>query len=65
MENDNDKKTDIQTKISDLVSQRQAQISELKKYYDSKNKKLYKDIILINLELFDELYNNKQELKQK
>lgn len=65
MDNDGDKINEIQSKLTSLVNDRQIQISELKRYYDCKNQKLYKDIVLINHSLFEEVYPNKQELRNK
>jgi hypothetical protein len=39
---------EIQNKIQTLVKERQLQLSELKLYFDSSNKKLYKDVILLS-----------------
>ncbi len=49
---------EMQNKISNIVKIRQEQITELKYFYDYKNKKLYKEIILIgnNLNLFDKIF---------
>jgi hypothetical protein len=56
---------EVQNKITNLVRERQIQISELKIYYDKNNKKLYKDIILINLLYFDEIFMNKNDYRLK
>src|SRR5688572_7836328 len=61
------KQIENQNKISAMVKERQIQISELKLYFDYKNKKLYKDIICIsaNLQYFEELFNNKSEFRMR
>ena len=59
------KKQDLQNKIMTIVKDRQVQITEIKLNFDKKNTtKLYKDIIKINKELFEEMYN-KAEYRQK
>jgi hypothetical protein len=54
---------DVQNRISNLVRERQIQISELKIYFDKNNKKLYKDIVLLNLFFFDEIFSNKNDFR--
>ena len=53
------KQIEMQNKISNIVKNRQEQITELKRYFDVNNKKLYKEIILFgnNLSNFEELFN--------
>lgn len=48
MDDNLNKQIEIQNKISNLVRERQAQITDLKNYYDVNKKILYKDIILIS-----------------
>jgi hypothetical protein len=54
---------EVQNKIASLVKERQTQIAELKIYFDKNNKKLYKDIILMNLFYFDEIFANKNDYR--
>ena len=60
---DINKQIEIQNRISNLVKERQSQICDLKKFYDKKNESLYKDIILLNLNVFEEIFHNKTEYK--
>src|SRR5688500_18528168 len=62
---DDSKQFELQNKISSIVKERQTQISELKNFYDRKNKKLYKEMILVasNLSSLEELFNNKLEYR--
>jgi hypothetical protein len=62
-----DDSSNIQNKISSLVKERQTQLSELKCFYDNRNKRLYKEIVLLsgNLQYFEELFNNKAEFRLK
>lgn len=50
---------EMQNNISALVKTRQEQLTELKMYYESKNNKLYKEIVLFgsNLSFFEELFS--------
>ncbi len=55
----------LQNKIMNLVKERQIQLSEIKLYFDKTNTtKLYKDIVKISKEIFEQLYS-KSEYKQK
>jgi len=59
------KQLELQNKIMSLVKDRQVQITEIKLYFDKSNTtKLYKDIIKISKEIFEEMYN-KTEYRQK
>jgi hypothetical protein len=62
---DDSKQLDIHHKLSSIVKERQTQISELKKFYDRGNKKLYKEIVYVsgNLHQLEELFNNKMEYR--
>jgi len=55
---------DIQEKHNTIMRERQIQLSELKLFFNKQNSKRYKDIILLDLEIFDELYS-KVELRSK
>jgi hypothetical protein len=50
------KQIDVQNKYMSMVRERQSQICDLKKFFDYKNKALYKDMILLNLNLFEEIF---------
>ena len=59
------KQLELQNKIMSIVKDRQVQLTEIKMYVDKKNEtKLYKDIVKINKELFEEMYN-KSEYRQQ
>jgi hypothetical protein len=62
---DDSKQLDTSIKISSIVEKRQIQISELKKFYDKSNKKLYKEIVYVsgNLNQLEELFSNKMEFR--
>jgi hypothetical protein len=62
MDDNLNKQIEIQNKISAIVKERQIQITELKSYYNIKNKNLYKDVILLsdNLILFEDLFNKSE-----
>ena len=62
---DDSKQLDTSIKISSIVEKRQTQISELKKFYDKSNKKLYKEIVHVsgNLNQLEELFSNKMEFR--
>jgi hypothetical protein len=51
------KQIDVQNKFMSIVKERQSQICDLKKYFDRKNESLYKDMILLDLNLFEEIFN--------
>lgn len=62
MDENINKQLEIQGKISAIVKERQTQISDLKNFYNSKNKQLYKEVILIseNLPLFEEFLSKSE-----
>ena len=55
---------DIQEKHLNLMKERQIQLSELKSFFIKNNTKRYKEIILLDLSLFEDIFS-KSELKQK
>lgn len=55
---------DIQEKNIFLLKERQIQLSELKLYFSQSNNKKYKEVISLNLTLFDEIYS-KAEIRLK
>jgi hypothetical protein len=57
------KQIEIQNKLNNLVKERQTQLAELKLFFDKNNKKLYKDIVLLNLYYFEEIFNSKNEYR--
>lgn len=60
----NDLDFDIQEKLTNVMKERQIQLSELKTYYDKNNDKFYKDIIKLSVNKFEDIIP-KTELKLK
>jgi hypothetical protein len=54
------KQIDVQNKFMSMVRERQTQVCDLKKYFDRKNQSLYKDMILLDLNIFDEIFNRQE-----
>lgn len=63
MDDQLNKQIDMQNKITDLVKERQLQLTELKQFFDPKNSKLYKEIVNVSncLPQFDELFNKYEQ----
>jgi len=53
----------VQVKLITISKDRQVQISELKTYFDKNNKIFYKDIVLLNMELINEVFSARSEFR--
>ncbi len=54
---DINKQIDVQNKFMSMARERQSQLCDLKKFFNNKNESLYKDMILLNLKIFEEIFN--------
>lgn len=53
----------VQIKMITLGKDRQVQLSEIKSFFDKNNKIFYKDIVLLNMDMINEVFQTKSEYK--